>query len=379
MGNVATMKLALSLCLALLLVACGRPGASVAEGAPKLEGERIVFPTDSPQKKLLVSTPVEAAHHETLSLNGRLTWDESHTVRVFAPLGGQVVRLVAQPGQSVKAGDALAVIASPDFGQAQAEAARAQVDYALAEKALNRAIELHEHGIIAEKDLQQAQADYERARAERERTARRARLYGGGTAVHQQFVLRAPIAGTVVERNINPGQEVRPDQALPGNPALFVISDPRRLWVQLEIPEAALRHVRPGVSFRLRSPVLGEEMLTGRIEWVADSLDPVTRTMRARGTVSNADRRLKAEMFVTADLDIAADQTPRVPATAVILLGNQQYVFIDEGDGRYVRRKIVAEEAGLGRMRVREGLRVGDKVVTDGALLLQQLIMTQNP
>lgn len=366
-----------------LLAACGHEAPPPVAAAPKIEGERIVFAADAPQRKALVSAPVDVAKQEALSLSGRVAWDESRTVRVFAPLAGRIARLIAEPGQSVRAGDALAAIASPDFGQTQAELARAQADHAVAEKALSRAKDLFEHGVIAEKDLQQAQADFERARAERDRTLSRAKLYGGGATVDQEFVLRAPIAGIVVERNANPGQEVRPDQAQPGSPPLFVISDPTRLWLQLELPEAALPFVRPGLEFRLRSPALGEEIITGRIEWVADGVDPLTRTTRARATVGNASRRLKAEMYVGADVDVVRGEAPRVPSTAVILLGSTQYAFIDEGEGRYVRRRIVAEEAatmkGMGRMRVLEGIAAGDKVVTDGALLLQQLLATATP
>lgn len=373
------MKPLIPLTAILLLAACGHEAPPAPAGMPTIEGERISFPADSPQAKLLVSAMGDQAGSERVSLNGRLAWDESRTVRVFAPLAGRVARLLAQPGQTVRAGDTLAVLASPDFGQTQAEVLRAEADYVLAEKSLARSNELHTHGVIAEKDLQQAQADFERARAERQRTASRAQLFGGGSSVDQQFALRAPIAGIVVERNLNPGQEVRPDQAQPGSPAPFVISDPRHLWLQLELPEAALPYVKPGLEFRLRTPTLGDETIAGRIEWVADSLDPTTRTTRARASVDNAARRLKAEMFAAAEVDVVRDAALAVPAGAVILLGSRQYVFVDEGGGRYQRRQVAAEEAGFARMRVRDGLKPGEKVVTDGALLLQQLLGSARP
>jgi cobalt-zinc-cadmium efflux system membrane fusion protein len=379
MGNDQTMKRILLPCFLLILAACGRPPAPEAAPAPRIEGERIAFAAQSPQLKALRSALPEVVTTETLRLNGRVVWDESRTVRVFAPLGGRVLRLSAVPGQTVKAGDVLAVIASPDFGQSQAELARAAADFAVADKALARARDLHGQGVIAEKDLQQAEADFQRAQAERQRTRVRARLYGGGESVQQDFVLRAPIAGTVVERNANPGQEIRPDQAQPGNPAMFVISDPSRLWVQLELAEAALADIRPGMDFRLHTPALGDEPVTGRIDWVADSLDAATRTTRARGSVANPARRLKAEMYVAADVEVQRGNFLRLPAGAVILLGSSQYVFIDAGGGAFVRRRVTAEEAGFGVVRIREGLAAGEKVVIDGALLLQQLLASGAP
>jgi cobalt-zinc-cadmium efflux system membrane fusion protein len=361
------------------LLGCGHDGEPAVVAAPKIDGAHVVFPADSPQLKTLLSTPVTMEHVERIRLNGRLTWDETRTVRVFSPLAGRVVQLLAEPGRQVKAGEPLALISSPDFGQAQAEAAKADADAAVADKALTRSRSLFEQGVIAAKDLQQAEADAARAVAERDRTHARAKLYGAGNRVDQQFVLRAPVAGIVVERNANPGQEVRPDQAQPGTPALFVVSDPARLWAQFDVPESQLAGIVPGLGFSLRVAPLPEREFHGRLQHVGDFLDPTTRVVRARGEIDNGERLLKAEMFASADLDIERGEFARLNANAVILLGDVRYVFLDLGNGRFERREVVAEEARFGVLRVRRGLAAGDKVVTDGALLLQQLLASGAP
>jgi cobalt-zinc-cadmium efflux system membrane fusion protein len=231
---------------------------------------------------------------------------------------------------------------------------------------------LHEAGVIADKELQSSEAEFMRARAENNRTAARTRAYGGGGGnVDQQFILRAPIAGMVVERNANPGQEVRPDG---DSRALFVISDPSRLWVNLDLPETALGLIHSGMDVRLRLTTLGEQTRSARIEHVADFVDPDTRRTRARATVANDDRLLKAEMFANADIILNRGEFIRVPSTAVILLGKTQYVFIEESPGRYRRQMVIAEESGFDTMRVRQGMQAGQHVVSEGALLLQQII-----
>src|SRR5207302_112356 len=126
-------------------------------------------------------------------------------------------------GAAVRAGQPLAEMASPDFGQAQADARKAQADLALATKSLERAHDLNSHGVLSTKDLQQAQADHAKARAEADRAHERLRVYGQ-SADAGTFTLKSPISGTVVERNLNPGQELRSDTS--GAPPLFVISDP---------------------------------------------------------------------------------------------------------------------------------------------------------
>lgn len=354
------------------LTACNKAPEKAQDG-PRVDGDTVTFPADSPQTKGLTMMVAAAASEEQLPLSGRLIWDENRTVRVFAPLGGRILQLEAKPGDQVKAGETLATLTSPDFGEAQAEAAKAGADFAVAAKSIERARELHKAGVIADKDLEQAEADYARAGAERNRTAARTRAYGSmGSSVDQKFALRAPIAGVVVERNANPGQEVRPDS----DKALFVISDPDRLWANLDLPEQAIGTIRPGMKATLRIATLGDETREATIEHVSDYVDPDSRRIRARAFVDNKDRRLKAEMFVNADVIVNRGEFIRVPASTVILLDKTQYVFVEEAPGQYHRQPVVAEDAGFGNMRIRSGLKSGEKVVSEGALLLQQLIST---
>ena len=116
---------------------------------PVMDGESVRFGADNLQVKVLRSEAVSEQSRESIRLPARIVWDETRTVRIFAPLSGRVLRLVAQPGEFVKAGAPLATLASADLGQAQAEARRAAVDLGLAEKSLARTSELHEHGVIA--------------------------------------------------------------------------------------------------------------------------------------------------------------------------------------------------------------------------------------
>lgn len=362
--------------LCCLVAACGQKPDDVPPAQPVINGERISFPKDGKQTVLLKSAPADANFATTITVPGRLAWNEDRTSRIFSPVGGRVVALPAVPGQAVKSGQMLAGISSPDFGQAQAEVRRAETDLTLADKSLSRAQELHAAGVIAEKDVHAALADQARAQAERDRTLAREKLYGksSGSAVDQQFRLTSPIAGIVVERNVNPGQEVRPDQAQPGNPPLFVVTDPTLLWAQLDLPESLLGAVRPGMNIVLRAGAFPDEKFPARIEFVADAIDPASRTVKARASVANAERRLKSEMFVNAELATPVDAAPKVPASAVLLLGDKQFVFVDLGDFVYERRPVVADEIRLGLMRVRSGVKPGEKLVVEGGLLLQQLL-----
>jgi len=355
-----------------LAAGCNAPTEPrLAVQPPVMDGESVRFRADSPQLKVLRSEAVTEQSRESIRLPARIIWDETRTVRIYAPLSGRIMRLLAQPGDAVKAGMPLAMLASPDLGQAQAEARRASLDLGLAEKNLARATELHEHGVIALKDLQLAQAEHDRAESERLRAGSRLKLYSGSESIDQEFTIRAPISGVVVERNANPGQEVRSDQS--GNAALFVLSDPARLWVQIDAGETTLKALKVGEPVLLSSPSLGEKTFKARIEQIADFFDPQTRTVRVRANVDNPGRQLKADMFVNAEIEVDRGRFIQVPETAIMLRGDTQYVFVDEGEGRFRRQKVTAEEAGFGLMRVRTGLKSGERVVIDGGLLLMQL------
>ena len=263
----------------------------------------MLIPDDSPQLSAFASEQVEPGKALVHTLTGRVTWDEDRTVRVFSPFAGSVQAIYVKAGDRVSAGQVLASIASPDFGQTQADASRAASDFAVAQKNVERLRDLAANGVAAEKDLHAAEADFERARAELQRVNARKKLYGGGDTVDQRYALRAPVAGVIVEKNINPGQELRPDQITSNAPPLFVITDPARLWVQLDATEQDLRFLRPGISwFKLRTPAYPDRTFPARIEAVSDYIDPNTRMIKVRASVANGERALKGEMFVTGDI-----------------------------------------------------------------------------
>ncbi len=361
---------------ALLMAGCDEPPrAAQPLQVAKAVGNAVEFPQGSTQLGAIVTETVAPRGEAVTRLNGRIVWDEDRTVRVFPPLAGRVLSIAVRPGDTVQAGQTLAVVSAPELGQAQAEARRAEQDRALAQKNLARVQELHGAGVAPAKDLQAAQAELARNESELARTAAKLSLYGARSAsVDQRFALRSAIGGVVVERNLNPGQELRPDQAPERAP--FVISDPTRLWFVLDVAEADAGLLRPGAVVTLRSPLLGEGVAAGRVVHVADAVDTQSRTVKVRGTVDNKDRRLKAEMYVTAEMRSAAAPGMVVPAKAVFLRGDRYFVFVQAAPGRFERREVSVGPATNGSQVLLGGVKEGDKVVADGALLLQRILAT---
>jgi cobalt-zinc-cadmium efflux system membrane fusion protein len=359
---------------AVLAAACTKEAVQEAAPEPVVQGDTITFPAADKAPKL-GTAPVLEERAPALRLNGRLTWDEERTVRVFSPFAGRVARILVQPGDRVSKGQTLAVLGSPEFGQAQAEARRADTDVQLAEKNLQRQKELENAGVAPRKDLQTAEAEFERAKSELERARGRVRLYGSSAkGVDQSFAITSPVAGVVVERNINPGMEVRPDQMTSNAPPLFIVTDPTHLWALLDATEKDLAAVHVGKIVTVRTPVYEGESFRATLVNVSDALDPATRTLKARATLDNKDRKLKAEMFVTGELDTQQPVRIMLPAKAVYFQGARHYAITEEGPGRYTRRVVTIGDDHDGKVEVAAGLQPGQKVVIDDVLMLQQML-----
>ena len=361
--------------LAVVLTAgCDNVGKKPEAVHARVEGNKVLFAPDAAQLQTIKSETAQPAKPATLRISGRLVWDEGRTVRVFPPFAGRVERILADPGTVVKPGQALAVLASPEFGQAQLEARRAASEFALAEKNQARLRELLAGGVAPRKDLQTAEAEYARAEAELQRAQKRISLYGGNAAaVDQSFTLKSPIAGTIVERNINPGQELRSDLMLSNSPAMFVITDPSRLWVQLDASERDLPHLKRGQALRLRSSPYPETAFGATVDVISDFVDPLTRVVKVRGSVDNRARKLKGEMFITAEIDIGSKPGVQVPSKAVFLAGDKFYAFTEDAPGTYSRVEVKTDGSASGSVDVVAGLVPGQKVVVEGSLLLQRL------
>jgi cobalt-zinc-cadmium efflux system membrane fusion protein len=362
----------------LALTACkdAPPPPTPEPPAPTMQGKQLRFVPGHPQAAQLEIVAATPASTLTLELPARLVWNEERTQRIYPAFAGRVTAINADMGEVVRPGSALAMLASPDYGAAQADAAKARADVDMSRKTLARQKELLELGVVPRKDLEQAEADAARALAELQRSQARVALYGGAATaagVDQKLALRATLAGVVVERNLNPGQEVRPEQAGPGVPPLFVISDPSTLWVQIDAREADAGTMRRGAAFELEVPALPGQRFDGRVTAVSDAIDASTRTIKVRGYVPNASRTLRAEMLATARFERSVGSGVMVPAQAVRLAGSQHSVFVQSAPGVFEPREVKIAWQGPKQVLVSRGLEVGEQVVSSNMLLLARM------
>ena len=376
-----TLPLAMAISLVAAALAACNPAPPVEPPAPAqpiVQDNQMRFPAGHVQLALLGITAAAPGKAITVDLPARIVWNEERTQRIYPAFAGRVMAIRADVGLAVKPGAVLAQLASPDFGSAQADTAKAQGDVRLAQKTLQRQRELLDAGIIAKKDFDQAEADAARAQVEAQRASARTSLYGAvggagagaGGGVNQQLALRATVAGVVVERNLNPGQELRPEQSGPGMPALFVVTDPTNLWVQIDARESEVGTLKPGASFELVIPTLAGQKFEGKVIAASDFIDPATRTIKIRGAIANPDRLLKAEMLATARIERTLSAGVVVPAAAITLRGVKHWLFVQSQPGVFEPREVTLGYQGPKEVVVSRGLEVGEQVVSENVLLL---------
>lgn len=371
--------------LALALLAGCPAHRPIEAGAPavaRVEGNRVVLPPDAIGVTAVAVGVVERPRSAIVHLNGRLVWDEDATVRIYSPVTGRVRSVMANVGDHVTPELPLALIDSPDFGQAHADGRKADADALLAQRTLDRVRELYTHGAAPRKDVEAAEDALAGAEAERDRAAARLALYGSRRAdpVNQAYALRSPIPGTVVERNLNLGQELRPDLMLANAPQLlapqFVVSDPTRLWVALDVTEMDLGLLRPGTPLRISSRALPGRVFRGTLESLGSALDPTTRTLRARGSVENTGELLKAEMYVDVEVDVRSNEAQEIQVASPALITKEErtYVFVEVSPHVFERREVRVGSEGEGKAVLLDGVRPGERVLIEGGLLVESVL-----
>jgi len=343
------------------LPACGRRDAVEATASAAVE--RRLTPA---QLSFLRFAPVaETEATDIADVNGTIEFDAERTARLGAPVAGRVVELLVDVGDRVDADQPLVALEGPELKSAEAEYVRAESDDRLARQAAGRAERLRAARAIAEKDWQQAEEEARKATAELERArAQLARLHVAPGEHTSRYLLRAPFAGTVVERRAAVGMEAGAESGEP----LVVVSDLSRVRVNLRLPERQLALVRPGQPVAVRVDAYAEEF-PGTIAAIGDVVEDATRTVPVRCTVPNPDRLLKPAMFARVVLKAPPGlRLLVVPSSALLSDGKQFQVLVRDGDGRLAPRRIeIGAELGA-QVQVLSGLHAGEQVVSEGAL-----------
>jgi cobalt-zinc-cadmium efflux system membrane fusion protein len=373
----------------LLLLAClAVPGwmachksqaASEPAGPTPPAGQVWLTPQQVKDAQIEVQTVALQDVDDTILTSGRVALEDVRSAHVFSPVTGRVARIAAELGQRVKKGDSLAVIESPDIGNVASDVAKADADLIAAEHDYKRRKDLFEQKAGSAADLETAEDNWRKARAESERARQKAFLLRAGNvdAVSQTYTLASPIEGEVLMRNINPGIEVQGQYGGGTAQELFTIGELDKVWVLADLYEMDLARVHVGSPAVVTVVSYKDKTFSGQVDWVSGMLDPATRTAKVRCTFDNPDRLLRPEMYATMQISVDQKKALAIPRSALLRLGEYKVVFVELGetDGRvrFERVPVDVDEGEASQwLEVKHGIDAGQRVVVSGAILLSQ-------
>jgi cobalt-zinc-cadmium efflux system membrane fusion protein len=357
---------------------CKKSQASQAEPEPP-PGQVWLTPAQVRDAKIEVQSVEQRDVDDTLLTSGRVSLEDIRSAHVYSPVSGRVVTINAQLGAHVVKGAPLAVIESPDIGSAVSDVHKAEADIIAAEHDYQRKKDLFEQKAGSAADLEMAEDNWRKARAEVERARQKAFLLRAGNvdAVTQTFTLASPIEGEVLVRNINPGIEIQGQYGGGTAQELFTIGELDKVWVFGDVYEIDLARVHVGSPASVSVVTYKDRTFDGQVDWVSGMLDPTTRTAKIRCTFDNADKLLRPEMYATVQISVDQKRALAIPRDALLRLGEYKVVFIQlgEGEGHVHFERVpvdVDEGASSPWLEVKHGLEAGQKVVVSGAMLLSQ-------
>jgi membrane fusion protein, heavy metal efflux system len=369
------------------MTACVPRGAQVPQratvDAAEVSADRsITIAPDSPQLTRIAVMTVEAARvaSEVVVAPGKIEADPSLVSKVALPVAGRVTRVMVRLGDAVSRGAPLLTIESPEIGatvsayrQAQARVSETRAAQTKADADLARARDLFENRAIAQKDVLaaqsaavQAKGDVTQAESAVAEARKKLEIFGlQPESADQTTTVRAPVGGKVLDLTVVAG-EYRSDTTAP----LMTIADLSSVFMAADVPETEIRLIRPGIDVGVTLAAYPGEAFHATVSRVADTVDPQTRTIKVRSTMSNPNGRLRPEMF--GQIQYAADfqLLPVVPTSAIIHDDERTQVFVEEGRGRFRPVPVVLGNKNGGVVAVTRGLKPGDRVVVDGAMLL---------
>jgi cobalt-zinc-cadmium efflux system membrane fusion protein len=341
----------------LLLTACKHEQAAPAANAPV----KSVIETVTAHKQSVANQ---------LALAAKVMANPTSVVHVYPPISGRVVELKVLPGQELAKGQQIGVLQSSDAAQTRSDFEKARIEAARADLQLQRAKDLLQHEVMAQRDYDDLKAMDDADHAELERARQALRILGfSENDTSDTIPIRSPINGVVLDVGTAVGELQR---SLDNANAIATIADINSIWVVGDLYPRDLGSVKVGQPVDISVTGYPNEVFHGTINNISDAVDPTTLTLKVRVVLTNPQHKLKPQMYATITVTNQKGTAIVVPSTAVIQNGKEAFVFVETSAGKYARRVVTLGATHDTTDEIVQGLEDGDKVVSSGAELLRQ-------
>jgi cobalt-zinc-cadmium efflux system membrane fusion protein len=333
------------------------------------QNDKIFVPEGSALRARLSVMPAQAqAVSAKLVLPGIVESDPARTAAVLSPLSGRVIALKAALGDRVARGQVLAVIDSPDLGQAYNDDDKAADTVKLTEKNLGRQEAQNKLGVATDRDLDQARSDHAQAVADYTRTQARLKMLAaspGNKPSARLLTVTAPVGGSVTALAVASGNMIND----PSQP-LMTIADLSTVWVTALVPEKNVAAVSKNQDAEVSLVAYADRVLRGKVLFVSDVIEPDTRRNKIRIAFDNQDYALKPNMFATVTLTGPAQTQVVLPNSALLMNNDRTSVFVAVAPWTFERRSVDTQLEEGSSVAIRSGIQAGEQVVVKGGILL---------
>jgi cobalt-zinc-cadmium efflux system membrane fusion protein len=297
-----------------------------------------------------------------LRLEGRISPNSDRLTPVYALAGGVVEQAPVALGDVVTAGQPLAVLRSAQMVGLAQQRTEATVNLGTARVQLEAVSEMHADGMSSDQDLSLARAALQKAQAELTRLRKQTDVYG---TAPDHYTLRAPQAGTVIEKHLTEGQQFDPGQV----GSLFTVANLDEVWVLADVFQSDIEKVKAGLPVEVHTLSYPDRQFAGRVDKVFNMLDPERKTLQVRVRLANPDHLLKPGMFARIHLtQTSTTRLPAVPSASLVFANGRRYALVVKNN-TVETRLVAVQHAGQGMSYVSSGLTPGEQVVTRNALL----------
>jgi cobalt-zinc-cadmium efflux system membrane fusion protein len=365
MVNITAFKnISIHILFALLLLSCGKEDKKA-----DTETKSKFTLNDSMNAKIEISTVSVETVKGQLTLNAKVSADENNVMDIFPLVGGNVREIYGLLGQYVKKGDILAVIFSSEIAEYDKEMKAAQQDLALAEKSLKNGREMYDSRLIAEKELLPLQYEVDKAKLAIRRLEETKKLYG--TNDRSEYVVRAPMSGFIINKNISKDQQLRSDNGQ----SIYTIAEINEIWVLANVYESDISRIQVGQEASIEMISYPGEKIKGKIDKIFTVLDPESQTMKVRITLPNSDYKYKPEMNCVVNIEYnEAREMTAIPSKSVVFDKSKHFAMVFRDRNNIETREIKVYKTVGDKTYIEDGLRNGEKVISKEQLFIYDAI-----
>lgn len=327
--------------------------------------------TDSLLKSLVIDTVQDAKALSEITLTGSIAPDENKIVKVFPMVSGIAEDVHVQLGDVVGKGQTLAVMLSAEMAGYNKDFIAAAADLRSTKRAYESEQEMYKSGLASQKDMEDAQSDYEKAQAESKRSAAVMQINTGGAG---GYIIKAPISGFVIEKNINTSTQVRADNS----ENLFTIADLSSVYVLINVYESDISSVKVGDNVKITTLSYPDKVFTGKVDKIDNMLDPDTKVIHARVKIDNPGNLLKPDMFASIKIKATSGETLPVINTGTIVFDNDKnYVLVVDGKAHVSIKQITIAKKVENRAYISNGVKPGDLIIASRQVYLYESLKDQ--